>query len=163
MIQPTTHGNEPLLSLAAAAQPSRSPQAVAELILWIGVIILVLVALGIIAIYFRNRVHRADPSESQTGSLLESLRAMHRRGELSQEEYESARASLMAGMTGSQTATGSHTRKADRPAAGGESGDREGPRERIARPGFDLTGEPLPPRRDTPPDAGHPDGGEPSG
>ncbi len=82
--------------VAAMAQPSKqSPDSTLKVLLFIGLLIVVATAGGLLVLWVRRRIlSRGADAESQA-SLLDGLRAMRDRGELSPEEYERARRSVV--------------------------------------------------------------------
>lgn len=111
-------------------------------LIWAGVLIVVVVVGGGLLIAYRRRLFAKDTPD-QSG-FLESLRAMRNRGEISSEEYDAMRKRMAARIAGVGT-----------PPAGPRPAPAE-PGLLIAKPGFDLTGAPLPPGDATPdkPDSG---------
>lgn len=80
------------LVLAAGSLP--------EFFLWLGAAIGLVVVAGIGLMWYRSRAFGdAGPAADQAG-LLESLRAMRDRGEMTPEEYDAARRSLAARFSG---------------------------------------------------------------
>lgn len=117
-----------VLALPALAQqtPKGDPLAI---VIPVAALIIVVVGTGLLIMHLRGRMLRRPTDSASTGSWLDELRAMHRRGEVSDEEFEAARASLLAKISGAPV---------PRRPAGSD------PTLRAARPGFDLTGAPLP-------------------
>ncbi|MEX2218784.1 MAG: SHOCT domain-containing protein [Phycisphaerales bacterium] len=124
--------------MAVLAQQQRE---IGPYLIWLGVMLAAVTVAGVILLVYRSRVLAKPPSPAPAGAL-EELRALLERGEVSREEYERARAALAAKITGkavpprgaaSQPTAASTPRPARAPAG-----------ERIAKPGFDLTGRPLP-------------------
>lgn len=64
--------------------------------------LLAVVMAGGIVIYFIRRMLRADHGAPIEGFALEDLRQMHRRGELSDEEFEKARITLIGRITATE-------------------------------------------------------------
>jgi len=94
-----------------------------QVAVWAVALILVAVGGFWAALWLRKRM--LDEGESLTeGLTLGALRDMHARGELSDEEYEAARAAVLA--------------------QAGVDPSRAGGFVRDAAPGVDLTGAPLP-------------------
>lgn len=113
----------------------------ATLILAIGGMILAISFGGVAIMALRRRMLAKDAPASEDGAgMLDSLRAMRARGELSEEEFQSARAAFLSKAVGSAV-PGAPDRSAEkaRPISrGGTDGERR------AAPGVDLTGAPLP-------------------
>lgn len=81
-----------LASLAAAAAAPQSGSRFGGVLPWIGVLLL-LVCAGAVAIHLARRMARKDaPPE---GFTLEDLRRLHGSGQLSDEEFEKARAAVI--------------------------------------------------------------------
>lgn len=111
-------------------------------IITVGVMIVLVVGAGIALYLVRGRLfgsERQDPAE--TGGILETMRAMRDRGEISEEEYRTAQASLV-GKTGKMKDLPA---RAPDPTKGRTPPPRPPEGELRAPPGYDLTGEPLPP------------------
>jgi hypothetical protein len=101
----------------------------------------------------RRRMLASENELTGARSLMDQLRVMHQRGEMSEEEYEATRRALATKVAaqvkgqgkvpGAPPPPASYSPKMSRAAldaarAGLESGAK------VARPGFDLTGAPLP-------------------
>jgi hypothetical protein len=106
-------------------------------LIWAGVLIVVVAVGGGLLIAYRRRVFAKDTPDKS--GFLESLRAMRNRGEISSEEYDATRKRMAARVAGVATPP-----VGPRPAPVAEPGLR------VAKPGFDLTGAPLPPADPTP-------------
>jgi hypothetical protein len=89
-----------------------------EYLATVGVLIVVVVAAALVLLKYRGRLLARDSDAALHEGLFENLRRMRNQGRLTQEEYDAA------------------TGAAIRPVAPGEV---------RARPGYDLTGAPLPP------------------
>lgn len=95
---------------------------------WLGLAIAVIVLAGSVLVVYRRRV-LGESSDASAAGMMERLRVMRDAGRISPEEYDAARRAMVGRIQG----------KAERPAA------RPPPQgERVAAPGFDLTGAPLP-------------------
>lgn len=102
-----------------------------EVVLWAGILIVVVIAGGTLVMFLRRRLLGKDAGDGGGGLMLDDLRAMRKRGELSEEEFQAAKDALTARLTG---------RPAPRPPAPRGRGDGA----LVAPPGFDLLGRPLP-------------------
>ncbi|MGP1310571.1 MAG: SHOCT domain-containing protein [Phycisphaerales bacterium] len=91
------------------------------------------------AIWLRKRLTTEEEGSGE-GLTLGALRTMHARGELSDEEYDAARAAVLA-----QSGVDPDKARSDRGAAGFA---------RTAEPGVDLAGDPLPSHEGKPPESG---------
>jgi hypothetical protein len=119
-----------LTDLPALLAQANARSALNEMLPWLGALLLAALLGGALLFYLRHRLLGPDLPDSGKG-LMEDLRAMRDRGEISEDEYEHARISMIAKATGrdAQQLRNEAIRK-----AGG----------RVAEPGFDLTGRPLP-------------------
>jgi len=98
-------------------------------LLWVGVFLVVVIGASLAVLWYRRRVLNPPNSEVQAG-LMDELRAMRKRGELSEEEFTAAKQAMVSRISG-QLGTPAPPRKPR-------------PGERVAPPGVDLTGQPLP-------------------
>lgn len=135
---------------------------------WVAALIALTLILGWAILKIRRAMLPQKHARDTGGGLMEDLRRMLREGKLTQDEFDAARRKLSESMRadllgdtrattprGTTLASASST-AAVRPAAslsGRRPGQRSAalkpdPSERVAPPGFDLTGAPLPP---TPP------------
>jgi hypothetical protein len=101
-----------------------------QYLIWLGLALIVLIAAGLVIFWLRRRVLGSDARQADAG-LFDQLRSMRDRGEMSVEEYDAAKAAMVARVSGKP------------PAPGAKAGSSD----RIAKPGFDLTGAPLPPSK----------------
>jgi hypothetical protein len=135
----------PLTLLVAQSDPgaaSNAPVAFNEMLPWLVIPVVLAVAGALLIVYLRKRIF-ADEAADQPVGMMADLRAMRSRGELSDDEYERARAVMIARATGK-----------DPDQVRADSIRKQGGL--VAEPGFDLTGRPLPapppgPRGDPPP------------
>lgn len=121
-----------------------------EALVWIGVLIGVVLVASVVILLLRRRLLGGDTAGAADVSrgLLDDLREARDRGDLTDEEFETARLKLVARISGKSVeelaAKGSPAAK----AAAGRSSPRP-------KPGYDLTGDPLPrPASPPPPDNG---------
>ncbi len=125
-----------------------------DVLLWVGALIVAVLILGILILLMRKRLFVQAGEDA--GGMLDQLRALHRAGNLSTEEYDAARKALttrVAAKMGKPVAADAGEQ--ERPAPTPRSAQQQAAGELRARPGFDLTGAPLPsPRDDQPPAAG---------
>jgi hypothetical protein len=115
----------------------------------LGVMIVVLVVATAGLLWFRARVLARSAGAEPGEGLLKSLRDMRDRGEISPEEYDAARRAMALRRAGSGQPDGPARIAAPParpdPAAGKATDQSPAPTEFRARPGYDLTGRPLPP------------------
>lgn len=114
--------------------------ALNEMLPWLGALLVAALVGGALLFYLRHRLLGPDAADTPGRGFMEELRDLRDRGEISEDEFETARLSIIAKATGKdlQTLRDDAIRK-----AGGK----------VARPGYDLTGRPLPAQ----PDAARPD------
>jgi hypothetical protein len=116
----------------------------------LGLLILVLMVAAVGLLYFRSRVLASRADSDHGAGLLTSLRAMRDRGEISLEEYDAARhamaARAAARVKGADPDPPKKVPAIPKAVApeGGVTRASETPGELRAKPGFDLTGRPLP-------------------
>lgn len=111
-----------------------------QALFWIGVLIAAVLVASVGVLLLRRRLFsRGGDAGGDPGSILESMRAMRDRGEMSAEEFERARAALVRRASGETGPT-----PTARPVPT--------PEDLRAPEGFDLTGEPLPRAEDRPPE-----------
>jgi hypothetical protein len=118
--------------LAQGVAPGGGPSTSVDVLIWVGALIVAVLLLGIVILLLRKRLFVKD-GEDATG-MLDQLRAMHKRGEMSTEEYDAARKALTARVAARLPDAKPVQRRAAPPPAD----------QLRAKPGFDLTGAPLP-------------------
>lgn len=126
-----------MLQLLQSSAPGSTGST--RILVAVGLLIVLVLGFGLFALRLRRRLLADDAADPQGPFLLDDLRAMLRRGEISQTEYEHVRRRMAAKMSG---ASGSLSSDGLSPPAPITRPDQDGTRR--ARPGFDLTGEPLP-------------------
>lgn len=119
-----------------APAPSRSMD-VGAIMVWAGVLVVVVIGGGLALFWIRRRLLASDAATGGDAVSLQTLRDMKARGELSDAEFEAAKAVVLEQLGGVGIRGG-----AGDPAAALRP--KSPPADRRARPGFDLTGEPLP-------------------
>ena len=130
--------------------PEWTPAQSLRLLILIGILIVAVVALGLVVMVVRRRVLASENEMAGARSLMDQVREMHRRGEMSDAEYEATRKMLAAKLAGKVKGEGAG-------ATTGGYAPQSQPRTsktpvsrvprasaRIAPPGYDLTGDPLP-------------------
>lgn len=91
-------------------------KSLAPYITWVGVLIVAVVIAGVVLIIVRARVLKKGGDEAQAG-LLDDLREMRNRGEISPEEFDAAKASIAARLSGKrEPGTGAPPQKRAGPA-----------------------------------------------
>lgn len=136
-----------ILAQASAGSAGRDPT---KLLIVIGLLIVMVLIFGLAVLQLRRKILAKDDSPSAPASILDELRSMRKRGEITEEEYQAARRKMIDKMS---------PRSAGGLSAGTDHGERPmniapPPPHRSAnvrsRPGFDLTGDPLPEMKDPP-------------
>lgn len=123
-----------------------------DVLIWVCILIVAVLFLGALILVVRKRMLAKDSAAAD--NWIGDLRQMHKRGELSTEEYEAARRALTARFAGGAGApAAAPSQRSARPHA-----PRDEAGELRAKPGFDLTGAPLPPRQPPPPSTPRPGG-----
>lgn len=74
---------------------SQAQQIRTDALLWIGLIIVVTVLGGFFIMLMRRRLLAPDQPSHESAGLMDTLRGMRDRGEISQVEFEAARRSLI--------------------------------------------------------------------
>ncbi len=86
----------PLLgSMAAGAQSGGSARDLVPLFMWIGLAVVVLVIAGIVVMAVRRRMLSGVDASAGEATLMQDLRDMRDRGEISDEEFRSIRATMV--------------------------------------------------------------------
>jgi len=119
---------------------AQSRQAPVEIWIWIGVLLVVTLVAGGVILAMRRRLLGAKDADELSGSMLDDLRSMRSRGEISEEEYDYTRKTIAARAAGREPPPRPDSLRSP-PAPDGAI---------AARPGYDLTGAPLPGREDPP-------------
>ena len=114
---------------------ARSSGSVADVWIWVVVLLVVVVLGGVLIIMVRKRAHGDDLDRPALGLSLADLREMKAEGRLSDEEFERAKAMVIGELGGKVERT-----SAERVRVQGRIVDGA----LRARPGYDLTGQPLP-------------------
>lgn len=140
-----------------------------RLLMVIGGLIVAVIALGIVMLVVRRRLFAKDSAMSGDQSIMEQLRSMHKRGDLTEEEYDAARRTMAAKIAkrtkkelpaDESAGYAEKMRRGARAAGSGRSSampdpPSAAPRAQTALPGYDLTGEPLPtPKKEFQQDSG---------
>lgn len=152
-----------LLVAQAAAAPrsldSWQPKDSIRIVTFIGLLIVFLVIGGIVLKYLRRRMLERESALDAPGSLMEELRRLKKTGVLTEAEYEATRRAATVGLRDkiAAGAAASTPRPAPRaqpirplspPPRRPSQAARPSTGDRTARPGFDLTGAPLPTPKD---------------
>jgi hypothetical protein len=103
-------------------------KALAPALMWLGGMIVVVVIAGLVILKIRGSIFAREAGSANQEGLLLGLRRMRDTGEISPEEYDTARKSMAARAAGG----------AAPPRRAHEAGEQR------SKPGYDLTGAPLP-------------------
>jgi uncharacterized membrane protein len=90
-----------------------------DLLPWLGVLVVIILIGGGIAIWTRRRLMSGDAAGS-VGFTLGDLRELHARGEISAEEFEKAKSQMIAGLTRRDEIPGPDTTKTTESQVRGE-------------------------------------------
>ncbi|MDX9910892.1 MAG: SHOCT domain-containing protein [Phycisphaerales bacterium] len=148
--------SHPVLSHPAATlAQSQGSRAATEAVVVLGVLIVIVLVGGIALLYLRKRFLSENAGDAPA-LLLDDLRDLRRRGEISEEEYERARGAIVGRMSDAMGVRSAGPRSAASGPTPARPAVPPDPSLRVARPGYDLTGAPLPqpgesPRPDEPP------------
>jgi hypothetical protein len=120
-------------ALPAAVTPAlgATGDPVAPILAWIGALVAAVVLATLALVWLRRRLDPRNEPEADHGIDLATLRRLHAAGELTDEQFEAAKATVVRTLAGDARAPHPHA-------------DALRPRVRRAEPGLDLTGEPLP-------------------
>ena len=102
---------------------------VSQVLIYLGIGVGIVVVAGLIVLWLRKRMLAADRGAAETG-LLDDLREMRTRGEITDEEFTAAKQAMTARLAG-ELGVKPPVRM---PPPGSV----------VAKPGFDLTGAKLP-------------------
>lgn len=131
-----------ILTVGANAAGGSGGQDLKPVLIIIGTLIVLVLLLGIVLFVVRGKFLGDNSGEDiDPGGVLEALRAMRDRGEVSEAEYRTAQAAIVA-----KAARESGENSGAGPAGPARARTQAAlPGELRAEPGFDLTGAPLPP------------------
>lgn len=104
-------------------------------LLWVGIFLVLVIGAGLAILAYRKVMFSSHAPDSHSG-ILSGLRRMRDSGQMTEAEYDAARRAIAAKVRARPPAHAAATRPDDGTAAT--------ERGRTARPGFDLTGAPLP-------------------
>lgn len=111
-----------------------------EVLLWAGCLIVLAIGAGLVILAIRRTMLSKDGGAAEAG-LFESLRAMRDSGAISPEEYDAAKRNMVARAAGKMGEPKPAVEPKPKPKI--RTSDGSGGEVR-AKPGFDLTGRPLP-------------------
>ena len=111
-----------------------------DVLILVGAMIVAVMVLGIVILLIRRKLLVKD-SDAASDWLVE-LRRLHKAGEMSTQEYDAARKALTT-----RIANGLPAPKPSKPAPPHPPARALPDARLVAKPGFDLTGAPLPPRQ----------------
>lgn len=135
---------------SAVIAQGAGPVSIGPYLLWVGLFLVVVIGAGLGVLAYRKAMLSTHAADSHSG-ILDGLRKMRDSGQISQAEYDATRKSIAARAAGRASPPSvpggpiAARPAAAKPATGGTSG-------LTARPGFDLTGAPLPKQSPPPPE-----------
>lgn len=101
-------GPIPLAAVADAEQ-------LRTLLPWLGLLVLLVIAGGVVIFYVR-RMLNSNQSIDSPGFTLQSLRELHAAGELTDEEFEKAKAAMIGRVAGPKETPAEHAKADDQPS-----------------------------------------------
>lgn len=94
----------PLLFLTIIAQSAPTKGDILPVMGWLGLLIVVTVVGGLVVLALRKRMLAKASPAADEASLMDSLRAMRDRGEMTSEEFEATRRAMIERMKSSLSA-----------------------------------------------------------
>ena len=82
------------------AQQAQSKGDILPVVLWLGILIVITVVGGLIVLAIRKRILSKSSDAADEASLMDSLRAMRDRGEMTPEEFEATRRAMIERVRG---------------------------------------------------------------
>ena len=113
----------PLLAAAPAAGPA-AERLFGDLLPTLGMLVLIILVGGGIAVWLKRRYQGGDASGG-VGFTLGDLRELRARGEISEEEFEKARAGMVRGVAGTGARDGASRVAGSIPPARSAQGDAD--------------------------------------
>lgn len=89
----------PQLALATLAQAPANHDTT-RVVVWVGVLIAIMIVGGVGILMLRRRLLSKESESAASTGLLDTLRAMRDRGEISPEEFDKARQAMVAKLAG---------------------------------------------------------------
>ena len=110
-----------VIPFAIATAADRSSELFSHVLPWVLVLIGVIIAGGVIIVTLRRRLGQ-DSAASSHGFTLHDLRSLHARGELTDEEFERAKAQMIGHLTAAKNAQKTRSKSEDADSPTGNSG-----------------------------------------
>ena len=79
-----------------SATLAQVPEAILRILAIVGLLLVVAVLLVLLAVWLRRRFVQSSNDQPPTGFTLHEMRQLHQEGQLTDEEYQAARAALLA-------------------------------------------------------------------
>jgi Short C-terminal domain len=89
------------------AQSANTKASQGEVILWVAILILVAFLGGMVILWIRKKM-LAKENPADAGSLLDHLRAMLQRGEITQEEFDATKKAMVKRLTTPRASAPAH-------------------------------------------------------
>ncbi len=105
------------------AQPAQPKADILPVVFWLGILIVVTVVGGLVVLAIRKRILAKSTSAGDEASLMDSLRALRDRGEMSNEEFEATRRAMIERMRSNLAAQGQTPKPGAPPLARPRSDD----------------------------------------
>ncbi len=110
-------------TLALNLVQAQTPKSSYEALIWLGVMLVLTVAGGIFVMFVRRRLFGGGQDGIGEEGILDSLRRMRDQGEISQQEFESARRAMLEKAMSRKSPAKSAKPDADAGASRGPRGD----------------------------------------
>jgi hypothetical protein len=146
--------SEGSLQLAAGALLQATPEIQRDqnswqIVLWVVVLIALTAILGWVILALRKRLLEQAAADDDHAGLVEQMRRLKSTGQISQAEFDAAKKKWALQVQAQLRSSDPSGKAQPKPGEKG-TGNRQrqaapSPGAARARPGFDLTGEPLPP------------------
>jgi len=106
----------------AAAPPSAAPSAdvFRQIAPW-AIVLIAIVLIGGVVLYFIRRSIKSNPSSGAGGFTLQDLRDLHARGEISDEEFQRAKAQMIGRLAAAATTKDREPESTPDVSAGGDN------------------------------------------
>lgn len=145
-----------LPAASALAQAGRAPSAARDptrVFIVVGLLIATVLVLGLLILAFRKKLLAGERDDRSAPLLLDDLRAMRRRGDISDSEYELMRSRLVQKLSGrSAEELSARAESTARPMHSGRAAAPPKPAQRT--PDTDDPSHPAPESGKSPPDRG---------
>lgn len=128
--------------------PTLAQSSASEVLILVLFMIGAVVLGGFLLMHLRRRLLGQETTEMASEGLFDSLRRMREAGEISTSEYDAARKRIIERINESKPSAAKPTSAQSEilHVARRAELERQHAKQQLAPPGYDLTGDPLPPR-----------------